>query len=204
MGKCVKCKQKEGKLPLISKEKVCKECFCLIIEKRLLSCLRNKHIILSDVKNVFIVDDSPKSLFLKLFANQFDNQMVFDIEIKKHKVSDQIFEDKTIIEYAKKNKARVFIPWLADDEAEFLLRSLTASKNPKYLSCVVKNKGVTFVKPLINISHSEALTYIEIKTGKKFKQLNQSKIRKMIDAMEEKYPGRVFGLVKSAEMLSKL
>lgn len=202
MAKCVKCKAKSGKILLVSGETVCKDCFCLIVEKRVLSNLRKNKILLKEGNNWFIDDNSVKSTFLKVFSTQMHDSTRAEVSVEKYSDVTKIFSDKSLLLQAKSQKARVFVPFSAEDEAELMLSALSSGQDLKNLGIVLKISGVTFVKPLLCLSEKEIEQYVLLKTGKKFKSGKKTDVLQMISELEAKYPGRIFGLAKSSDALS--
>ena len=156
---------------------MCPSCFSKIIEKRVRKSLR-EHNWIKPKDKVLVIDDGT----LKAKAGVFLLKPIF-----KNKPFDITFKKSPIPEKNPKKYAKVLIPKNLDDIAEEYLDNLFNNKKTKacsfiaYLSCVSDDEIVIFAK-INNIQ------------GKK---PAKTMLGKMLDALEEKYPGSKFGLIKS-------
>ncbi|MBW3001656.1 hypothetical protein KY338_00680 [Candidatus Woesearchaeota archaeon] len=158
---------------------LCPSCFAEVIEKRVRKSLRDNKWLKPADKILYIDDGTLQSkVGIYLIKAIFQNQP-FNIDFKKGTIKSA---DKLSKGYNK-----VLIPWNLDDEIEQYLDALfNAKKVPK----------TKHIKLLINISHEEISYFAKIKKIKG-RQKTKSKLGKMLDSLEKRYPGSKFGLLRS-------
>jgi len=177
--KCIKC-SKQAKIDLKHiGGSLCPACFAEVIEKRVRKGLREHTKLKPTDKILFIDDGTQKSKTgIYLIKSIFKNQP-FKIDIKKGTIKSA--------QKLSKGYAKVIIPWNLDDEVEQYLDALLNNKK------IPKTKHIKF---LINISNEEINYFAKIKKIKG-KNKAKTKLGKMLDNLEKKYPGSKFGLLKS-------
>lgn len=177
---CIKCRRKAG-ISLRHMGNLCRSCFLEIVEKRVRKELRTKRLIRKN-DLILMVDDGSKEFVVGgyLLKNIIKNLPV-KIDIKKSSKNTE-----------KYNK--IIIPWSLDDEAEEFLDALFNKKKKQK-----QNKKI--IKLLINLSDEEIKLFAKIK-GFKYKKRPKSKIKKMLDLLEKRYPGYKFSLLNSTKALS--
>ena len=178
---CIKCKKPIKAAIKHSGGSLCPACFSIIIKKRVRKSLRKNDWITPKDK-VLVIDNA--TIKAKVGIHILDSVFQkphFQIDVKKGTIAKA--------KQLAKGYNKIIIPWNTDDEIEQYLDALfNAKKIPK----------TKYIKLLINISDEELTQYAKankIKGKKKVK----SALGKKIDALEKRYPGSKFGLLKSLE-----
>jgi hypothetical protein len=177
--KCIKC---SGTAKIELKHlggALCPACFAEVIEKRVRKSLRDNKWLKPEDRIIYIDDGTLQSkVGFYLIKTIFKNQP-FDIDFKKGE----------ILSAAKLSKGydKVLVPWNMDDEIE------------QFLDCLFNAKKVPrarYIKLLINVSDEEIALFAKIKkTNARPKA--KSKLGRMLDDLEKRYPGSKFGLLRS-------
>ncbi len=185
--KCIKCRGKAG-ISLRHIGSVCRTCFLEIIEKRVRKDFRTKKLIRKNDR-ILMIDNGSKEFAVGgyLLNNIIKN---LPVKITKIKTNKTILPKKTTKKYDK-----IIIPWSLDDECEeFLNMVFNKKKRSKF--------SKKTIKPLMNVSDEEIELFAKIK-GFKYKKRPKSKIKKMLDLLEKRYPGYKFSLLNSTKALSE-
>lgn len=186
--KCIKC-NKPSTLNLKHIGVLCRNCFLKVIEKRVRKCLRTQNPIKKNDKILVINNESKEFAVGDYLLNSILKGLPVEITIKKSKTLN--LPAKTTGKYNK-----IIIPWSLDDEdAEFI--GFLFDKNPKTR---FSKKSIKLLK---NISEDEIILFAKIKRFK-YKEKKKSGIKKMLDNVENKYPGYKFSLLNSIKNLDNL
>jgi len=176
---CIKC----GKKAQISMKHLggdlCPTCFAEVIEKRVRKSLRENEWLKPDDDIIIIDDSTVKAKAVMYLLKSIFKGQPFKFNIKKASIASA--------EKLAKSKNKVIIPWNMDDEVEQYLDALFNNK---------KIKKTKLIKPLLNISDEEIDYFAKIKKLKG-KKKPKTKLGKMLDDLEKRYPGSKFGLLKS-------
>ena len=183
--KCIKC----GKKPEISLShigKLCRPCFLGIIEKRVRKGLRIKKLIRKNDR-ILVVDNGSKE---SAVGGYLLKNIIKDLPVKITKIKTS----KAITPKTTKRYDKVIIPWSLDDEAEEFLEMLFNKKKKA-------KPGKKTIKLLKNVSEEEIELFAKIRKFR-FRKAKKTKIKQMLDNLEQRYPGYKFSLLKSTEGLS--
>ena len=176
---CIKC-SKPAKIDMKHLGgSLCPNCFAEVIEKRVRKSLREHDWIKPSDKIVLIDDGTLKSkVSICLLESIFKNQP-FKIDFKKGTIQSA--------PELSKGYDKVIIPWNMDDTVEQFLDALLNNKKVLKTRCI---------KLLINVSDEEITLFAKIKKIKGKKRA-KTRLGKMIDELEKRYPGSKFGLLKA-------
>jgi len=177
--KCIKC-SKTAKIGLKHLGgSMCPSCFAEVIEKRVRKSLRDNKWLKPADKAVYIDDGTLQAKTgIYLIHTIFKNQP-FNFSFKKGAIKSAA--------RLSKGYDKVLVPWSMDDEVEQYLDALfNAKKVPK----------TRHIKLLINVSDEEIALFAEIKKIKG-RPKKKSSLGKALDALEKRYPGSKFGLLRA-------
>lgn len=183
--RCMKC-PKKSEINLRHMGRLCSSHFLELIEKRARKRLRTKKLIKKNDRILFINNESKEHYVGEFLLKSIIKDLPVKIEVKKSKT---IALNNNIT----KKYSKIIVPWSLDDEAEEFLNSLFNRKKPKSFS----KKSVKLLK---NLSEEEIDAFAKIKRFK-YKKKPKSKIKKMLDSLEQKYPGYKFSLLNSIAQL---
>lgn len=176
---CVKC-TKPAKISLKHLGgSLCASCFAEVIEKRVRKSLR-EHKWIKPKEKVLVIDDGTlKSKTGIYILKSVFSGLPFNMDYKKCSISSA--------GRLSKGYCKVVIPWSLDDEAEQFLDSLFNCR---------KIPETDQIKLLINISEKEIDFFAKIKkiSGRRNPK---TKLGRMLDELEKRYPGSKFGLLKA-------
>lgn len=177
--KCVKCNKKAGISLKHLGGSLCPGCFAEVIEKRIRRAFR-EHKWISPKDCVLVIDDNTLKARMAIYIiSSIFKDRPFNFCFKKGSIDDA---GRLSAKYDK-----VIIPWNLDDEIELSLKAVFEAKKPE---------KTNFIKPLLNISDEEIEYFAKIKNIKGEKKA-KTKLGKMLDDLEKRYPGSKFGLLKS-------
>jgi len=174
--KCSKCK-KESEIKLTHLRDLCKTCFLFTIEKRIRKELRQKASVKRNEKLAIIDDGSKEAKILNYFLKNILKDMPIEI----------FFVKKLDGKYDK-----LFAPHNANQEADLFLQYIFDNK-------ITQNKGVKLLKVVSAEEMSiiaDILEFSGIERDLKYSGL--------LDKFEKKYPGTVFSIVKSIEIIENI
>lgn len=183
--KCRKCKT-QAKANFKQTGPLCENHFIEMIEKRVRKELRTKKLIQKNDKILFINNGSKEYFVSNYLLKSIIKNLPVKINAKK--------SSKLNLISAKHNK--IIIPWSLDDEAEEFLEFIFNKNKPKKLS----KKAIKMLK---NVSDEEIELFAKIKRFK-YKKTIKSKIKHMLDKLENKYPGYKFSLLNSIKQMKEL
>lgn len=169
---CIKC----GNNAVVSMKHLgsfCSACFISIIEKRIRKDL-NVNKVFTPHESVLVIDNGSLKARLSIyFLNSISKDIPLKIDIKK----------------AKPNKGydKIVTPNNLDDDIACFLESLFTAGRP-----VPKNKEIHLLRTVSNEELLIAARLLKIKQG-----IKKSKLNRVLDAMESRYPGSKFGLFNS-------
>lgn len=176
---CIKCKKPEKVDLKHLGGPLCYSCFAEVIEKRVRKSLREQDWLKPGQKVVFIDDSTLKAAVAKYLLKSIFKGQPFDIDFKKASISS--------VEKAAKGYDRIILPWSMDDETEQFLAALMDNK---------KLPKAKYIKLLVTLLDEEIILFARIKKleGRIKKK---SKLSRMLDDLEKRYPGSKFGLLRS-------
>jgi hypothetical protein len=178
---CIKCKNPVNADITHIKGSLCPVCASTIIEKRVRKSLRKNDWITPKDKVLVIDNNTIKAKIGIHILDSIFQKKHFKIDVKKGTIAKA--------KQLAKGYNKIIIPWNTDDEIEQYLAALfNAKKVPK----------TKYIKLLINISDEELEQYAKANNIKGKKKI-KSALGKKIDALEKRYPGSKFGLLKSLE-----
>lgn len=185
---CFRCRKK-ARINLKHLGRLCNNCFLKLIEKRVRKELRTKKLIKKDDRILFI-DDNSKEFFVCYFLlKSIIKELPVKIETKKTKKLN-------LSSNFTKKYDKIIIPWNLEDEAEgFLELVFNKKKQPRF-----SKKAIKLLK---NLSEEEIKAFARIK-GFSYKTKPKSRIKKMLDELEQRYPGYKFSLLNSTKQMQKL
>lgn len=170
--KCYKC---SGIGSNKSDDKVfCNNCFCEIVERRVRKEIRMNQLFQKNDKVQILDDGTEKSALNKYLLKNIIKDPTIKIDV-----------GKTV----KKGYDKIVLPWSLDDEINDYLKNRFEKKIKS-----VSSKNM--IKPLVNITRDEAITFARIKKLK-YKESEMTDLQKMIDTFDKRYPGTKFGILKT-------
>ncbi len=203
---CQKCKRlkAEIKLPYLGL-KLCKNCFCRLIEKRVKKEIRSKELINEKEKILLLDNNSKESKISEHILNTaYNNRLnLIKAKVANFKLCSLGKKTKEIIE---KNKIKqIIIPWNLDDEIIYFTENLFNKGDFKFLGHFRQDK-VHYVKLLRNVLESECLLFAKCRNFK-FKAMpekNKQKkaIKNMLDKIDKRHAETKFSLLKSIDNLN--
>ena len=205
---CQKCKKAKGeiKLPYLGL-RLCKTCFCKLIERRVKKEIRSKNLINEKEKILLLDNNSKEARISEHILNTTYNNRLNLIKVKVNNFKLGSLGNKTK-ETIKDNKIKqVIIPWNLDDEIIYFTEILFNKGNFKFLGNFKQNK-IFHIKLLRNVLESECLLFAKCRKFKfkeKPKKDKQRKdIKKMLDKIDKKHAETKFSLLKSIGQLESL
>ena len=202
---CQKCKKAKGeiKLPYLGL-RLCKSCFCKLIERRVKKEIRSKKLINEKEKILLLDNNSKEARISEYILNTTYNNRLNLVKVKVNNFKLGSLGNKTK-ETIKDNKIKqVIIPWNLDDEIIYFSENLFNKGDFKFLSNFKQNK-ISYIKLLRNVLDSECLLFAKCRKFKfkdKPKENKQRKdIKKMLDKIDKKHAETKFSLLKSIEHL---
>lgn len=177
--KCVKCNKTADISLKHLGGSLCASCFIEIIEKRVRKVLREYERLRPSDKIIILDDNTLNAKMCTYMLQSIFRGQPFTFSIKKGSISSA--------EKLAKRKIKVVIPWNMDDEVEQYLDALFNGK---------KIKKTRFIMPLLGISCEEIEYFAKIK-GITGKSKAKTKLGRMLDELEKRYPGSKFGLLRS-------
>jgi len=205
---CQKCKKAKGeiKLPYLGL-RLCKTCFCKLIERRVKKEVRSKNLI-NEKEKILLLDNNSKEARISehILNTTYNNRLnLIKVKVNNFKLGSLNKKTKEII---KKNKIKqVIIPWNLDDEIIYFTEILFNKGNFKFLGNFKQNK-IFHIKLLRNVLESECLLFAKCRKFKfkeKPKKDKQRKdIKKMLDKIDKKHAETKFSLLKSIGQLESL
>ena len=203
---CQKCKKAKGeiKLPYLGL-RLCKTCFCKLIERRVKKEIRSKNLINEKEKILLLDNNSKEARISEHILNTTYNNRLNLIKVKVNNFKLGSLGNKTK-ETIKDNKIKqVIIPWNLDDEIIYFTENLFNKGNFKFLGNFKQNK-IFHIKLLRNVLESECLLFAKCRKFKfkeKPKKDKQRKdIKKMLDKIDKKHAETKFSLLKSIDSLN--
>ena len=205
---CQKCKKAKGeiKLPYLGL-RLCKTCFCKLIERRVKKEIRSKNLI-NEKEKILLLDNNSKEARISehILNTTYNNRLnLIKVKVNNFKLGSLNKKTKEII---KKNKIKqVIIPWNLDDEIIYFTENLFNKGNFKFLGNFKQNK-IFHIKLLRNVLESECLLFAKCRKFKfkeKPKKDKQRKdIKKMLDKIDKKHAETKFSLLKNIGQLESL
>ncbi len=205
---CQKCKQAKGeiKLPYLGL-RLCKACFCKLIERRVKKEIRSKNLI-NEKEKILLLDNNTKEAKISehIIKTAYDNRVeLLKVKVNELKIGSLSNKTKEII---KKNKIKqVIIPWNLDDEIIYFSGNLFNKGNFNYLGHFKQNKTL-YIKLLRNVLESECLLFAKCRKFRFKKKTEEDKhkkeIKNMLDKIDKKHAETKFSLLKSIEHLAPI
>ena len=202
---CQKCNKAKAeiKLPYLGL-RLCKSCFCKLIERRVKKEIRSKELI-NEKEKILLLDNNSKEAKISehILNTAYNNRLnMIIVKVNHFKLG---YLDKKTKEIIKKNKIKqVIIPWNLDNEIIYFTENLFNKGNFKFLGNFKQNK-ISCIKLLRNVLESECLLFAKCKKFKfkeKPKKDKQRKdIKNMLDKIDKKHSETKFSLLKSIEHL---
>ena len=203
---CQKCKKAKGdiKLPYLGL-RLCKACFCRLIEKRVKKEIRSKNLI-NEKEKILLLDNNSKEAKISedIIKTAYNNRVeLLKVKVNSLKIN---FLSNKVKEIIKKNKIKqVIIPWNLDNEIIYFTENLFNKGNFKFLGNFKQNK-ISYIKLLRNVLENECLLFAECRKFKFKKETEKDKYRKkiksMLDKIEKKHSETKFSLLKSIDSLN--
>ena len=205
---CQKCKKAKGeiKLPYLGL-KLCKGCFCKLIERRVKKEIRSKELINEKEKILLLDNNSKEARISEHILNATYNNRLNLIKVKVNNFKLGCL-DRKIEGFIKKNKIKqVIIPWNLDNEIIYFTENLFKRGDFKFLGNFRQNK-IFYIKLLRNILESECLLFARCKKFKFKEKPEEDKQRKdiknMLNRINKKHAETKFSLLKSIEQLTPI
>ena len=205
---CQKCKKANGeiKLPYLSL-KLCKACFCKLIEKRVKKEIRSKKLINEKEKILLLDNNSKESRISEHIIRAAYNNRIDLLKVKVNALKIGPLSEKTK-EIIKKNRIKqVIIPWNLDDEIIYFTENLFKRGDFKFLGHFTQDE-IFYIKLLRNVLESECLLFAKCKKFKFKKRIKKDKhrreIKNMLDKINKKHSETKFSLLKSIDNLIKI
>lgn len=196
-----KCNKAKGeiKLPYIGL-RLCRACFCKLIEKRVKKEIRSKNLI-NEKEKILLLDNNSKEARISehIIRVAYNNRVdLLKVSVNELKIDSLTKKTKEII---KKNKIKqVIVPWNLDDEITYFSENLFNKGDFKFLGHFMQNK-IHYIKLLRNVLESECLLFAKCKKFKFKKKTEKNKYRKniknMLDKIDKKHSETKFSLLKS-------
>jgi len=182
---CFRC-GKNSRISLKHIGNMCNGCFLKIIEKRVRKDIRTKKLIRKNDR-ILMINNSSKEFFVSGFLlRKIIKELPASIAIRKSKKLN-------IGQAIAKKYDKIIVPWSLDDETEgFLGYLFNKEKQQKF--------SKKTIKLLKNVSEEEIALFAKIKKFR-YRQGKKSKIKKMLDMLEQRYPGYKFSLLNSIKQM---
>ncbi|MBU3941425.1 MAG: hypothetical protein KKF74_00770 [Nanoarchaeota archaeon] len=203
---CQKCKKAraEIKLPYLGL-RLCRGCFCKLIEKRVKKEIRSKKLI-NEKEKILLLDNNSKEAKISehIIRAAYNNRVdLLKVKVNALKIGHLSEKTKEII---KKNKIKqVIIPWNLDDEIIYFTENLFNKGDFKFLSHFTQDK-IFYIKLLRNVLESECLLFANCRKfkfkDKPEKDRQKKVIKNMLDKIDKKHSETKFSLLKSIDSLN--
>ena len=167
---CQKCNRAKAeiKLPYLGL-RLCKSCFCRLIEKRVKKEIRSKELI-NEKEKILLLDNNSKEARISeyILNTAYNNRLnLIKVKVSKFEIG---FVNKKVKEIIKKNKIKqVIIPWSLDDEIIYFTENLFKRGDFNFLGHFTQDK-IFYIKLLRNVLESECLLFAKCR---KFKFKNK-------------------------------
>ncbi|MBU4492938.1 MAG: hypothetical protein KKA61_01060 [Nanoarchaeota archaeon] len=151
---CQKCNRTKAeiKLPYLGL-RLCKACFCRLIEKRVKKEIRSKKLI-NEKEKILLLDNNSKEAKISehIIKVAYNNRVdLLKVKINELKIG---FLSKEVKGSIKKNKIKqVIIPWDLDDEIIYFTENLFKKRDFRFLGHFKQNK-ISYIKLLRNVLDS--------------------------------------------------
>ncbi|MBU4284460.1 MAG: hypothetical protein KJ968_05095 [Nanoarchaeota archaeon] len=205
---CQKCNRTKAeiKLPYLGL-RLCKACFCRLIEKRVKKEIRSKKLI-NEKEKILLLDNNSKEAKISehIIKVAYNNRVdLLKVKINELKIG---FLSKEVKGSIKKNKIKqVIIPWDLDDEIIYFTENLFKKGDFKFLGHFKQNK-ISYIKLLRNVLDSECLLFAKCRKFKfkdrPEKDKQRKDIKKMLDKIDKKHAETKFSLLKSIDNLNNI
>ena len=174
---------------------LCKKCFCISIEKKVSKEATSK---LEKNDAIIVVNDNSNLSrlnwhFVKIFATKVPCSIVFDSLNDFKKVKNI----KIINPLNMEDELKIFVNFL-EGKSEY--ENYKINRNDDQKNSEIRNE----INILISLSEEECAKYAEAKKIKYKKRTENDELMKMINKIEEKYPGRKIGVLKSIEQTNDI
>ncbi|MEM4263956.1 MAG: hypothetical protein QW666_03635 [Candidatus Woesearchaeota archaeon] len=173
--KCVKCKRKAGINLRHLGGCLCNTCFTEVIKKRVRKAFREHDWLRPGDKAIIIDDSTMKAQAVIFLTKAVFTGLPFYFTIRRCKIP------------AQTSNKKIIAPFNLDDTIELHLKAMFDGKKPAKIG---------FITPLINISDEE-IEYLAKANKLEGKKQEKTRLGRMLDDLEKKYPGSKFGLLKS-------
>lgn len=191
--KCSRC-DKKAETNLKHLGPLCKKDFCWIIEKRIRKNLRKNYDVKKNNK-LLVFDDLTEYLIKKIIKTPVQLIKKSKTFFRIKEIND-IFGNKKLNNFLKKNRIKYpVLPWTLDHETCFFIKDMFNNKKPKEL------KGC--IKLLKYILEDEVIEFCKFRKIK-YKRMKETREKKLLDSLGEKYSETKFSLLKSIEKLNKI
>ncbi len=205
---CQKCNRAKAeiKLPYLGL-RLCKACFCKLIERRVKKEIRSKNLINEKEKILLLNNNSKEAKISEHIIRVAYNNRVDLLKVKINELEIG-FLSREVKESIKKNKIKqIIIPWNLDDEIIYFSENLFNRGDFKYIGNFKQNK-ILYIKLLRNVLESECLLFAKCRKFKfkdrPEKDKQRKDIKKMLDKINKKHAETKFSLLKSIDQLESL
>ena len=205
---CQKCNRAKAeiKLPYLSL-RLCKSCFCRLIEKRVKKEIRSKELI-NEKEKILLLDNNSKEARISeyILNTAYNNRLnLIKVKVSKFEIG---FVNKKVKEIIKKNKIKqVIIPWSLDDEIIYFTENLFKRGDFNFLGHFTQDK-IFYIKLLRNVLESECLLFAKCRKfkfkNKPEKDRQKKAIKNMLDKIDKKHSETKFSLLKSIDHLNNI
>ena len=205
---CQKCNRAKAeiKLPYLGL-RLCKSCFCRLIEKRVKKEIRSKELI-NEKEKILLLDNNSKEARISeyILNTAYNNRLnLIKVKVSKFEIG---FVNKKVKEIIKKNKIKqVIIPWSLDDEIIYFTENLFKRGDFKFLGHFTQDK-IFYIKLLRNVLESECLLFAKCRKfkfkNKPEKDRQKKAIKNMLDKIDKKHSETKFSLLKSIDHLNNI
>jgi len=205
---CQKCNRAKAeiKLPYLGL-RLCKSCFCRLIEKRVKKEIRSKELI-NEKEKILLLDNNSKEARISeyILNTAYNNRLnLIKVKVSKFEIG---FVNKKVKEIIKKNKIKqVIIPWSLDDEIIYFTENLFKRGDFNFLGHFTQDK-IFYIKLLRNVLESECLLFAKCRKfkfkNKPEKDRQKKAIKNMLDKIDKKHSETKFSLLKSIDHLNNI
>ena len=203
---CQKCNRAKAeiKLPYLGL-RLCKSCFCRLIERRVKKEIRSKKLI-NEKEKILLLDNNSKEARISehIIKAAYNNRVdLLKVSVNELKIG---FLSREVKESIKKNKIKqIIIPWNLDHEIIYFTENLFNKGDFKYMGHFMQNK-IYYIKLLRNVLESECLLFAKCRKFKVKKKIqkdkNRREIKNMLDKINKKHAETKFSLLKSIEQIT--
>jgi len=205
---CQKCNRAKAeiKLPYLSL-RLCKSCFCRLIERRVKKEIRSKELI-NEKEKILLLDNNSKEARISkhIIRTTYNDRMdLLKVKVSEFKIG---FLSKEVKKAIEKNKIKqIIIPWSLDDEIIYFTENLFKKGDFKFLGHFKQNK-ISYIKLLRNVLESECFLFAKCRKFKfkdrPEKDKQKKAIKNMLDKIDKKHSETKFSLLKSIDSLIKI